>query len=86
MVPGQCLLRTRRLVIQRYVILEQDSIAATVFSRLGSDWIARADVLQMPEIGIEISLAEIYADLPMPGPENEGSSELASADANDAQL
>src|SRR6476469_10847541 len=42
--------------IQRYVILEQDGIAATVFSRMGRDWIARAltdgDVLQMPEIGI----------------------------------
>jgi Uma2 family endonuclease len=53
--------------IQRYVILEQDSIAATVFSRMGADWIARAltdgDVLQMPEIGIELGLAEIYADV-----------------------
>jgi len=53
--------------IQRYVILEQDGIAATVFSRMGGDWIARAltdrDVLQMPEIGIELSLSEIYADV-----------------------
>ena len=53
--------------IQRYVILEQDSIAATVFSRIGADWIARAltdgDVLQMPEIGIELRLSEIYADV-----------------------
>ena len=53
--------------IQRYVILEQDSIAATVFSRMGADWIARAltdgDVLQMPEIGIELRLSEIYADV-----------------------
>ena len=53
--------------IQRYVILEQDSIAATVFSRMGGDWIARAltdnDALQMPEIGIALSLSEIYADV-----------------------
>ncbi len=53
--------------IQRYIILEQDSIAATVFSRMGADWIARAhtegDVLQMPEIGIELPLSEIYADM-----------------------
>jgi Uma2 family endonuclease len=53
--------------IQRYVILEQDSIAATVFSRMGIDWIARAlmegDVLQMPEVGIELALSEIYADV-----------------------
>lgn len=52
--------------IQRYVILEQDSIAATVFSRRGSDWTAtaltEADVLRMPEIGVELALAEIYAD------------------------
>jgi Uma2 family endonuclease len=53
--------------IQRYVILEQDSIAATVFARHGSDWDARAltadDVLRMPEIDVEIRLADIYADL-----------------------
>ena len=65
--------------IRRYVILEQDSIAATVFSRLGSDWIARAltegDVLQMPEIGIEIPLADIYADV-QAAPEGEGVSPI----------
>lgn len=53
--------------IQRYVILEQDSIAAMVFSRAGAEWTARAlmeaDTLQMPEIGIEVRLAEIYADV-----------------------
>jgi Uma2 family endonuclease len=52
--------------IQRYVILEQDSIAATVFTRQGPAWDARAltvdDVLRMPEIGIEVPLAAIYAD------------------------
>jgi Uma2 family endonuclease len=57
--------------IRRYVILEQDSIAATVFSRMGSDWTARAltdaDVLQMLEIGIELRLAEIYADVEFGG-------------------
>jgi Uma2 family endonuclease len=62
--------------IRRYVILEQDSIAATVFSRLGSEWIARAlteaEMLQMPEIGIEIPLADIYADVPVAAPEGEG--------------
>jgi Uma2 family endonuclease len=62
--------------IQRYVILEQDGIAATVFSRMGGDWIARAltdgDVLQMPEIGIELSLSEIYADVNFAVPEDPG--------------
>jgi Uma2 family endonuclease len=52
--------------VQRYVILEQDSIAAMVFARHGDDWIGaaltEADILQMPEIGIDLALAEIYAD------------------------
>ena len=52
--------------IQRYVILEQDRIGAMVFSRQGELWITNvlteADTLRMPEIGIELSLAEIYAD------------------------
>ena len=65
--------------IQRYVILEQDSIAATVFSRMGADWIARAltegDLLQMPEIGIELVLSEIYADVDLsPGEDTEAAS------------
>ena len=52
--------------IQRYVVLEQDSIAAMVFSRHGDDWTANvlieSDILRMPEIDIELALAEIYAD------------------------
>jgi Uma2 family endonuclease len=52
--------------IRRYVILEQDSVAATVFSRRGDEWTARpltaGDVLRMPEIGIALPLADIYAD------------------------
>ncbi len=56
--------------IQRYVIVEQASIAATVFARRGDDWVARAltegDVLEMPEIDVAVDLAEIYADVDMP--------------------
>ncbi|MGB8841087.1 MAG: Uma2 family endonuclease [Aliidongia sp.] len=56
--------------IQRYVILEQDSIAATVFAREGGLWTARAltdgDVLAMPEIGIDLPLAAIYGDVDLP--------------------
>ena len=52
--------------IRRYVILEQDRVAATVFVRHGEAWIATphtgAATLDMPEIGIELPLAEIYAD------------------------
>ncbi len=62
--------------ILRYVILEQDSIAATVFLRQGTEWTAHAyagaDVLLMPEIGIEIPLADIYADAPLDAGEVKG--------------
>jgi Uma2 family endonuclease len=52
--------------IQRYVILEQDSVAAMVFSRHDAEWTGHAltevDVLGLPEIGTELPLADIYAD------------------------
>jgi|SRR5579875_3455706 len=60
--------------IRRYVILEADRVAATVFTRVGSEFVARAltgeDALQMPEIGVEMALTEIYADVPLPAPES----------------
>jgi Uma2 family endonuclease len=54
--------------IQRYVVLHQTSVAAIIFSRRSGEWatdLVAGDnaVLQMPEIGIEIPLAEIYADV-----------------------
>jgi Uma2 family endonuclease len=58
--------------IRRYVILEQDSIAATVFARSAADWTAHAltdgDTLEMPEIGVAIALADIYAGVALPPP------------------
>jgi Uma2 family endonuclease len=51
--------------IQRYVILEQDRQAAMVFSRDHGDWaghvISGDTVLAMPEIGVSIALADLYA-------------------------
>ncbi len=51
--------------IQRYVILEQDAIAAMVFVRRGGDLIAEAlladDILRMPEIDVEVPMAEFYS-------------------------
>ena len=65
--------------IRRYVILEQDSIAATVYSRLGTDWVVRpiteGGVAQIPETGIELPLADIYADVPLTAPGSEGGGE-----------
>jgi Uma2 family endonuclease len=50
--------------VQRYVMLEQDQQAATVFARAGSDWFGHVmsgeEVLAMPEIGIEVPLSELY--------------------------
>lgn len=53
--------------IQRYVILEQTSIGAAVFARRAADWIAsvatEGEILALPEIGIEVPLAEFYTSL-----------------------
>ena len=51
--------------VLRYVVLQQTKAAAAVFSRKGEDWMADLlagddAVLRMPEIGIEVPLAEIY--------------------------
>jgi Uma2 family endonuclease len=60
--------------VQRYVMLEQDEPAATVFAREGERWIGtliKADaILTMPEIGIEVPLAEFYEGLTFPGVES----------------
>ena len=50
--------------VQRYVMLEQDGVSATVYARSGEIWtheILVADsVLFLPEIGVELPLAELY--------------------------
>ncbi len=61
--------------IQRYVMLEQDQQAATIFERAGDDWVGHVvsgDVrLAMPEIGIELPLAEIYEGVTFAEPATE---------------
>lgn len=56
--------------IQRYVMLEQDRMAATVFQRAGEDWVGHlltgTVVLDMPEIGITLPLAEQYESVAFP--------------------
>ena len=53
--------------IRRYVIVEQESIGATVFERRGDLWggfaLTEGDTLQLPEVGIELPLAECYTGL-----------------------
>ena len=50
--------------VRRYVVLQQDRIGGMMFERVNDDWIGhilRADaVLHMPEIGIELPIAEFY--------------------------
>jgi len=64
--------------VRRYVMLEQGTIGATMFERAGADWIGRIlggdAVIRMPEIGIEIPLAELYdgIDLSDPPPDEDG--------------
>ena len=61
--------------VRRYVMLEQDEIAATMFERVGDDWLGRIlaedAVIRMPEIGIELPLAELYEGLYLPPPASE---------------
>jgi Uma2 family endonuclease len=56
--------------IMRYVILEQDGVAATVFARENGVWTAwpltDGDTLDMPEAGIKLPLADIYGDVELP--------------------
>ena len=67
-------LREHRAVpsIRRYVILEHLGAGLTVFERADGDgdWTAAAltagDVLRMPEVGIEIPVAEFYEDVDLP--------------------
>ena len=53
--------------IERYVLLEQDLIAAEIYAREAGRWVRATltgdDVLAMPEIGVEFPLSEAYAGL-----------------------
>jgi Uma2 family endonuclease len=50
--------------VRRYVMLDQDGVSATVYARSDETWtheILVADsILSMPEIGVELPLAELY--------------------------
>jgi Uma2 family endonuclease len=61
--------------IRRYVILEQDSIAAMVFTRHGPNWDAGAltagETLDLREIDVSLPLVDIYADAALPEADQE---------------
>jgi Uma2 family endonuclease len=63
--------------IQRYVMLAQDRVLATVFARVGDDWVGHIvsgeAMLEMPEIGIGVPLAELYEGISLGQPADPGS-------------
>ena len=56
--------------VRRYVLLTQYEMAGTVFERVADDWVGHllnADgLLRVPEIGIEVALAELYEGVEFP--------------------
>lgn len=55
--------------VRRYVMIEQDQALVTVITRTGThtgwslELLRAPDVLAMPEIGVELPVAELYADV-----------------------
>ena len=52
--------------IQHYIMLEQDRAAATVFVRVGGDWVGRVvteGAISLPAVEVELPLAEIYQNV-----------------------
>lgn len=53
--------------VRRYIMLEQDRVFATVITRTDAGWnhalIGQGGTLAMPEIGVEILMAELYDGL-----------------------
>ena len=62
--------------VQRYVILEQDRVAATVHVRAGENWITQllfsGDTLALPDVGLSLPLAELYETVDLTGPDAAG--------------
>jgi Uma2 family endonuclease len=60
--------------VRRYVMLEQDRVGATVYARTGDGWtheiLIAGSTLALPEIGVELPLAELYEGLVLPQQED----------------
>jgi Uma2 family endonuclease len=62
--------------VQRYVVLQQAFISAMAFVRKGDDWVVETSLgpdamLRLPEVGVEVPMAEIYRDVVLPVPAEE---------------
>ena len=62
--------------VRRYVLLAQDVVGGTMFERIGDDWVGHVlgpdSVLGMPEIDVEVPIAEFYEGIELPPPSTEG--------------
>lgn len=56
--------------VQQYVLLEQDTRLATVYTRTGAGWnleqLHGSDILVLPAVTIEVPVAEFYIDVTLP--------------------
>jgi Uma2 family endonuclease len=56
--------------VRRYVVLAQDVMGATMFERIGEDWVGHVlgpdSLLSMPEIDVEVPIAEFYDGVDLP--------------------
>jgi Uma2 family endonuclease len=61
--------------IQRYIMLEQTRIGATVFARVADNWggtvFLGEAMLEMPELGMGIPLEEFYRGVELPPPDTD---------------
>jgi Uma2 family endonuclease len=61
--------------IQRYIMVEQTRIGATIFARIEDNWIGTVILgeatLEMPELGFTIALAEFYQGVDLPPPDTD---------------
>jgi Uma2 family endonuclease len=59
--------------VRRYIVLAQDEMFGTIFERIGTDWVGHllhaGSILRMPEIDIELPLAELYEGVDLTGSE-----------------
>ena len=72
--------------VRRYVMLEQDRVMATVFHREGDDWVGHVHyegaLLALPEIGLEVPLAELYADVDLATPPGDDADQAPGRDSS----
>jgi len=61
--------------VRRYILLAQDVMGGTMFERVGDDWVGHVlgpdSLIRMPEIDVEVPLAEFYEGVELPPPSTE---------------